>query len=748
MKEKASNRVRFYQNHQGPTIGTVKHKVIQEGDFYFRDSQGDGQLRTYDDWRLDPETRAKALVQELSVDEKIGQLFLNSWKMGQEQENKEYVDETGLLDEMPVEKGSSIFAVNSTTGTTDMIKNKHVRHFILRSSPKPDELVDWINEMNAIAEESKHFMPIQVVSNSRNENGEVVFGMNDATGVFATYPGTLGIAAAVKGKGLGIIDEFSNVVRQSWDSVGLKKGYMYMADCMTDPRWQRTYGTFGEDEKLISAIFDRMIPAIQGNHDGVTRDGVALTVKHFPGGGARENGFDPHYKEGQWNVYATQGSLQKYHLPSFITAVKQNTSSIMPYYAKPAKAKSAQQTDMMGNDIVWEARGFAYNKMFIDTLLRKQMGFKGYINSDSGITQMMSWGVEDLEICERIALAINTGVDIISGSYDLEDAKEAYLRGQNDYYKTHPVPKGYDVKDITLSNESLDRALIRTFTEKFALGLYDNPYRDPQKAKEVVATKSFLDHAWQTHLDSVVLLKNKDVLPLTKEKLENKKVYVSCFHRHQEEADKLTIALKEELLKYPYVTLVDDVEEANYAICFVVPKSGEYFNATKGYLELDICENKEVVDVLEDGCPATTTHLETTCENIGRLQEIASIVHRHGGKVISNINFTLAFEVGNVEPYVDALLAGFDTYVQATLNVIMGKHVPVGKLPITLPKNDAVIAVNEKGQCISPNDVPGYDKDQYMPESLKDENGKAYAYKDALGNYYELDFGLTYKGVE
>ena len=48
------------------------------------------------------------------------------------------------------------------------------------------------------------------------------------------------------------------------------------------------------------------------------------------------------------------------------------------------------------------------------------------------------------------------------------------------------------------------------------------------------------------------------------------------------------------------------------------------------------------------------------------------------------------------------------------------------------------------GVCVSPNDVPGYDKDRYMPDSLKDENGKAYAYRDAAGNYYEFGFGLEY----
>ena len=129
---------------------------------------------------------------------------------------------------------------------------------------------------------------------------------------------------------------------------------------------------------------------------------------------------------------------------------------------------------------------------------------------------------------------------------------------------------------------------------------------------------------------------------------------------------------------------------------------------------------------------------------IGRIREIAEQMHQHGGKVISNVNITLAWELGNLEPHCDALLAGFDTYVSATMDVILGRFAPTGKLPVTLPRGDEVLAVDANGVCISPNDVPGYDKDKYMPEALKDENGKAYAYRDQAGNYYELDFGLRY----
>ncbi len=108
------------------------------------------------------------------------------------------------------------------------------------------------------------------------------------------------------------------------------------------------------------------------------------------------------------------------------------------------------------------------------------------------------------------------------------------------------------------------------------------------------------------------------------------------------------------------------------------------------------------------------------------------------------MNVTLAWLLGNVEPHVDALTLGYDTYPAATIDVYLGRFSPVGKLPITMPRGDEVLKVNADGVCISPNDVPGYDKDQYMPEELKDENGKAYAYRDANGNYYEMNFGLNY----
>lgn len=746
MAKKASEHIQYYHNENGPVIGTFSRGIIEKDGLYFKDLDGSGQLQPYDDWRLAPAERAASYVKTLTVDEKIAQLFISDWRMGkylsQFPDHQPQLDESGTLDDAPFH-GKTIFGEQHLPGTTDLIQNWFARHLILRANPTPEDLTDWLNQLQAVAEECPHFVPVQVASNSRNENGELVFGMNDAGGVFATWPGTLGIAAAIRGDSISLADDFADCIRREWGAVGLRKGYMYMADVLSDPRWQRSYGTFGEDPDLICQIFEHIIPRIQGSETGVTADGVAMTVKHFPGGGARENGFDPHYRMGQWNVYQTEGSLEKYHIPGFQTASDACASSIMPYYAKPAAAKSAPQTDKEGSPMEMEPYGFAYNKPFIDGLLRNQMGYKGYINSDTGIVHNMSWGVEMLDKPERIGFAVtHTGVDLISGLFDQKFGREAYDRAENGYYENHPVPEGFSPEQLVLTEEALDRAVTRTLTELFALGMFENPYRDPKKAAEAVACQKDWDNAMDVHRKSVVLLKNGGCLPLTDDKLEGKKVYAECFNKHQERADQATAALREQL--HSQVELTENPGEADFAILLLQPSSGEYFNATPGYLELDLCENKEVHNVDDDGRPTSETHLETTLAGIGRIAEIAEKVHARGGSVIANVNVTLAWQLGNLEPFCDGLTAGFDTYMDAVLDVIFGRFAPTGRLPLTLPKGDEVLAVNGDGVCISPNDVPGYDKDLYMPEHLKDENGKAYAYRDQAGNYYELDFGLTF----
>ena len=275
--KKASEILKTYQNENGPRISMVTDRLIEKDGLYFKDIDGSGEFKDFDDWRLSAEERAKAYVKELTLEEKIAQLFISDWRMGKypcgvENYNPQ-LDESGILDNGNLD-GKTIFGEQHLPGTEAMLKDWFSRHLILRANPTPTDLVEFLNQLQAVAEECDHFIPVQVASNSRNENAEPVFGMNDAAGIFATWPGTLGIAAAAKGDGsFDVIDKFADCINREWNACGLRKGYMYMADCMSDPRWQRSYGTFGEDPDFIEEAFDHLIPGIQNGSDGVNPEG-------------------------------------------------------------------------------------------------------------------------------------------------------------------------------------------------------------------------------------------------------------------------------------------------------------------------------------------------------------------------------------------------------------------------------------------------------------------------------------------
>jgi len=556
-------------------------------------------------------------------------------------------------------------------------------------------------------------IPSLIASNSRNENAERTFGMNDAVDVFSTWPSTLGIAAAALGdQAVGgdtsIFTEFAETVRKEWAATGIRKGYMYMIDTVTDPRWQRIYGTFGESTDLITDATVQLIKGLQGEE--LNTESVALTMKHFPGGGARENGFDPHYKEGKFNVYKTPGSLETYHLPPFKAAAKHGVSSMMPYYSIPSSEKSMPQI-YEGEELTFEDVGFAYNKPFIQDLLRNEFGFQGYINSDSGILNNMSWGVEDLNKEDRAAKTINAGTDIISDTNQVEWIKKSYESGK-------------------ISEERINEANERLLFKMFTLGLFDDKtYVDPLQAKKVVADQNNWNKAYQAHQKSTVLLKNQNILPLLK---EGTKVYTEFFHKETESTANYTKDAREKVQNHEGTELVNTVEEADVAIVFLYPKSGNYFSATPGLLELALCENK--INKAVDG----SEYSETTIQEMDRVFEIAEKIHAQGGQFILSVNSNMPWLLDNVEPISDALVANFETYVEAQLDVFTGKATPSGKLPFIFPKNEEVIAVDENGESVSRNDVPGYAKDLYMPEGME------YAYTDADGNVYTLGHGLTY----
>jgi len=559
-----------------------------------------------------------------------------------------------------------------------------MRHFIMRETPRGSAIATWINAMNEVAESTRLGVPVVVAANSKNELGGFKMGSRADDQDFTLWPGTLGLAATGD---LGVISDFAAKSRAEWVACGLRKGYMYMADTVTDPRWFRSNGTFGEDPRFNAQAIGAVVHGFQGEQ-GVSLDGVGLTTKHFPGGGARENGFDPHYAEGRFNVYPTPGSLEKYHLPPFQAAIDAGTASVMPYYAIPSAAKSTMPQPPLKE---FEQVGFAFNTEVLNLL--RSMGHRGYINSDSGILSKMAWGVEELSVPERVGKAVTAGTDIIADTNDVGSIREAYLHG-------------------LFSSERLDEAARRLTEEMFALGLFDNPYVDPERADQVVSNDEFAAAARMAHLKSVVLMKNHDgILPLEPNRLADRRVYVELFEKDLSVA-KLDILRASLAASHPWITFTTDYAGADLAVLFLNPFTGDYFHAT-GLLDLEIHEPTNV--------------------NLGKLRDIRAAVP----EVVIGLNVILPWLLGNIEPLADALIAGFDTRTEALFDVAVGAFAPTGRLPLTFPIHADAIAVDENGRCASPNDVPGYDKETYM-------HGRSYVYVDADGNRYRLGHGLSF----
>jgi beta-glucosidase len=679
-----------------------KKAIITVDGLAFKDLNGDGQLNPYEDWRLPIEDRVKDLLNRMNTREKAGMFILTDKPMGISVEDGEPTSHDGIISE--VEKDHEHPTPKHEFPTTSLIHDFQLRHLIVRENATPEQMVTWTNTIQEMAEESRLGIPMVIISNSRNENEDATFNAAQSVRQFTTFPGTLGLAAM---DDLDLVKQFAAIGHEEFLANNIRKGYMYMVDTATDPRWFRTYGTFGEDPATISAIAEVIIPEFQG--EVLDEDAIALTIKHFPGGGARENGFDPHYAEGKFNVYPTEGSLENYHLPPFKAAIKHQPASIMPYYAIPSDEKSAtpQAPFARGFD---ENVAFAYNKQFIQELLRDELGFKGYVNSDTGVLGSMAWGVEELSLTERAVKIIEAGTNVVSGTTDVDAFQEA-------------IEKGF------VSMERVDSLIAQLLAEMFALGLFENPYKDVAHAIDVTNTPEKQAIAYTAHQKSVVLLKNKDhVLPLTKEKLLGKKVYVELFTKLYNEkemetrrrigntvnTDEINASLPSLIRNnFPHLDIVDDYQDADVAILFAEPISGSYFEATPTYLDLQI-------------------HQETNVD-IEKIVAIREAVDQ----TIINVNLDLPFILENIEPLADGLTASFDTFIQAILDVMLGEVNPSGKLPLTLPKNDAAVAVDEQGVCASPNDVPGYDKEKYMTIP--------YTYEDSQGNKYGLGFGLGYE---
>jgi beta-glucosidase len=364
---------------------------------------------------------------------------------------------------------------------------------------------------------------------------------------------------------------------------------------------------------------------------------VAMTTKHFPGGGSGEDGQDSHFDWGKKQVYP--GGMFENNLIPFKAAIKAGTSAMMPYYSLPSGTQ-------------YEEVGFAFNKGVITDLLRTKMGFKGIINSDTGPLTGMPWGVENLSKQERYKKAIEAGVNIFSGESDPAMLVEVINKGM------------VDMKYI-------DNSVLLLLNEKFQMGLFENPYVDENAAVTIVNNAKFKERADLALRKSIVLLQNEGkALPLQ----ANTKVYFETYSKSSR--DKLTepgTVYKLNDNKYP-LTFVNTPEEADVVLLWLVPAGNSLFGSTGTPVSISLSKSSVDVEYVNKLTSKKPTILVMNYTNPWVINEI------YNDKTKGNIK---------------AIVATFGTTPDALLDVITGKFNPTGKMPFSTPVSDEAVT-NQK----------------------------------------------------
>ncbi|MEO8623545.1 MAG: glycoside hydrolase family 3 N-terminal domain-containing protein, partial [bacterium] len=466
---------------QQPVRARVKPTLTIEGRV-FKDLNANGRLDPYEDWRLPVAARVRDLSSQMTLEEKAGMLLINTLN----------AEAGGRLSDRGVQM------IQTEKMTRFIFRNAVVENVVASppaASPQPTaggrggrggpgggasvtplQAAQFTNLVQERAEGTRLGIPVVFKSNARNHiERDARAGISVTTGAFSEWPKEPGLAAT---RDTALIGEFGRIMAREWSSIGLRGMYGYMADLSTEPRWFRVHETFTEDAGLASTIISTLVRNIQGRTLGP--GGVALTLKHFPGHGPQAGGADSHYDFGK-NQSIPSGTLA-YQLAPFKAAIAAGVSSIMPSYSIPVGTKYAP------NDV-----GVAFSKGILTALLRDTLRFEGYLNSDTGIIGQRAWGVESLSVDDQIAMAVNAGIDVLSGF----DSNKQILDL---------------VKSGKLTESRLDLAVGRLLTEQFRLGLFEDPYVDAERAAEVVGNREFRMKGEEAQRKSIVLLQNRNAL--------------------------------------------------------------------------------------------------------------------------------------------------------------------------------------------------------------------------------------------
>ncbi|MBR7833454.1 glycoside hydrolase family 3 C-terminal domain-containing protein [Actinospica durhamensis] len=338
------------------------------------------------------------------------------------------------------------------------------------STPTPNTPAAWADMIDAFQARAQA-TPLQIPLIYGEDS---VHGDNNLVGA-TVFPQNIGLGAT---RDPALVEQDGEITATETRATGVTWTFAPCVCVARDERWGRTYESFGEDPALVDQM-ETIIDGLQGDGALSKDTSVLATAKHFAGDGGTTYGSSTTgtYELDQGVTTVTQNQLQALYLEPFQTAVQQHgVGAVMPSYSSlqivgqdTAPIKMSARADM------------------ITGVLKQQYGFTGFVISDwQAINQLGPDYETDIET------AINAGLDMIM-------VPDQYTTFESDL--TDLVNKGL------VAESRIDDAVSRILTQKFRLGLFEQPYADRTNAS-TIGDAAHRAVARQAAAESQVLLKN------------------------------------------------------------------------------------------------------------------------------------------------------------------------------------------------------------------------------------------------
>ena len=605
---------------------------------------------SYKNPRLSIEQRVADLLSRMTVEEKVGQLLCPlGWEMYEI-------------------KGNS---VSPSDKFKQLLKERHAGMLwaTFRADPWTKKTLE--NGLNpALAAKAGNALQKYVMENTRL--GIPMFLAEEAP------HGHMAIGATVFPTGIGmaatwspsLINEVGKAIGKEVRLQGGHISYGPVLDLTRDPRWSRVEETFGEDPVLTGAIGRAMVEGLGGGDLSQPYSTLA-TLKHFLAYGISEGG-----QNGNPSFVGIR-ELHENFLPPFRQAIDAGALSVMTSYNSmdgiPCTANHYLLTELLKNE--WKFRGFVVSDLY----------------SIEGIHQS-PFVAPTME--EAAVMALSAGVDVDLGG-------DAYMNIVN------------AVNAGRVSREVLDASVARVLRLKFEMGLFENPYVDPGKAKKGVRNDAHIALARKVAQASVTLLKNDgSLLPLNKNiskvaligpNADNRYNMLGDYTAPQEEKNVKTvldgIRAKLSPAQVEYVkgcsirdTLTADIEQAVAAarrsevvVAVVGGSSARDFKTSYKETGAAITDEKTVSDMeCGEGFDRATLSL------LGRQQELLEALKATGKPLVVVYIEGRPLDKNWASENADALLTAYYPGQEggnAIADVLFGDYNPAGRLPLTVPRS-------------------------------------------------------------